>query len=446
MSRLPADPAALPPADPPAPPILRRPAERPAAPAKSAVPAAAEQQAVAAQIEEVYKLSQPKTAGGQGEVGPRANDLARKATQNMAERFVLRRKAMELAADGGELGLAFAVIETIGSEFQIDVLVVKETVLTKFAEKASEPDRAKAAVQQALELVDEALRENAMSWPNKAATAAVRAAQGAGTPPELRKQAVERRTKVQKLFEQWQQVEQAQAALAADPADAEANLAVGRWKCLVEGDWTAGVALLAKGSDGTLKAAAAQEQTGGADTRDTAQARRRLVGRRAGVCGRGESGVAAARGTLVSADGQPGGLAAGTGQGHEAARRDCRVPREPLAARKAAGEGRRQEARRADDPHAARRDETVRPGGVAMESRGRSAQQRGGHDARRRELPDHDEGPEGELVRVRAENEGPLRRRSTWSWTVAATATPAACDCCITRAGSRTNCRRPRGR
>ena len=243
-------------------PLTRR---APEAPAKLAVPAATEQQAVAAQIEDVYKLSQAKTAADKVKLARELSDLARKATQNTAERFVLRRKAMELAADGGELRLAFDAIETIGSEFQIDVLSAKETVLAKFAEKASEPDRAKAAVQQALELVDEALREKRYELAHKAATAAVRAAQRTGTPPELRKQAVERRTKVQKLFEQWQQVEQAEAALVANPADAEANLALGHWKCLVEGDWSAGVALLAKGSDATLKAAAAQEQTGGSD-------------------------------------------------------------------------------------------------------------------------------------------------------------------------------------
>ena len=251
------------PADPPV-----EPSSPPTPPAKLAVPSTLEQQTVTAQIEEVYKVSQAKTTAEKVKLAQELSELARKPTQNVAERFMLRRKAMELAADGGDLSLAFAIIETIGGEYQIDVLTVKDSVLTKFAEKAGDPDRTKAAVQHALELVDEALREKRYELSQKAATVAVRAAQRTGTPPELRKQAVERRTKVQKLYEQWQHVEAAQKALATNAADPEANLVVGRWKCLVEGDWSAGVELLAKGSDETLKAAAAQEPAGGNEAAD----------------------------------------------------------------------------------------------------------------------------------------------------------------------------------
>ena len=52
------------------------------------------------------------------------------------------------------------------------------------------------------------------------------------------------------------------ATAAADPrglADAARNLAVGRFRCFVRGDWDGGLPLLAKGSDDALRAAAERD-------------------------------------------------------------------------------------------------------------------------------------------------------------------------------------------
>ena len=70
------------------------------------------------------------------------------------------------------------------------------------------------------------------------------------------------RGQVEKLAEDWEPVERARAALAADPADAAAALIDGRYRCLVEGDWKTGLELLAKCSDQALAAAAAQDLAG----------------------------------------------------------------------------------------------------------------------------------------------------------------------------------------
>ncbi|HEX3998619.1 MAG TPA: hypothetical protein VHX65_08730, partial [Pirellulales bacterium] len=49
------------------------------------------------------------------------------------------------------------------------------------------------------------------------------------------------------------------AVLDKNPADAEANLAVGRWRAFYKNDWPTGLPLLAKGSDEKLKSLAAEE-------------------------------------------------------------------------------------------------------------------------------------------------------------------------------------------
>ena len=47
-----------------------------------------------------------------------------------------------------------------------------------------------------------------------------------------------------------------------DPAEPAANLAAGRYLCLVKGDWEQGVPMLALGSDAALKAVALMELRG----------------------------------------------------------------------------------------------------------------------------------------------------------------------------------------
>jgi hypothetical protein len=63
----------------------------------------------------------------------------------------------------------------------------------------------------------------------------------------------------------------AQETLEKTPADPEANLAVGRWRCFYKGDWSAGLTLLAKGSDEKLKALAEQEIKAPADADEQVQ-------------------------------------------------------------------------------------------------------------------------------------------------------------------------------
>jgi formylglycine-generating enzyme required for sulfatase activity len=53
--------------------------------------------------------------------------------------------------------------------------------------------------------------------------------------------------------QQWDGFHKAQATLAKTPDDPAANLAVGRYLALVQGDWDEGIVRLAKGPDGPLK-------------------------------------------------------------------------------------------------------------------------------------------------------------------------------------------------
>lgn len=228
---------------------------------KKPIPSLSEQQKVLEQIEELYKLSTLKSPAEKLKAAGELAELAKKSGSD-AEAFTLRRKAMDLALEGGSLDKACEMIDEIDAEFKIDVLVVKENILTRFVDRASDTERVAAAIRLALDLTDDALHEKRYALAQSAVNAGNRASQKPTATLDLRKRIAERRTKVQKLYEQWQQVEKARAVLAENPDDAAANLTLGKWKCLVEEDWTGGVPLLARGNDQGLKQAAEKESSG----------------------------------------------------------------------------------------------------------------------------------------------------------------------------------------
>ncbi len=74
---------------------------------------------------------------------------------------------------------------------------------------------------------------------------------------------VNRGKEVENLQAAFAGVNESLAALDKRPLDAEANLAVGRFRALIKGDWDGGIPYLALSGDARLKSAAVAELTAG---------------------------------------------------------------------------------------------------------------------------------------------------------------------------------------
>ena len=227
-------------------------------PQKAPLPAAALQEKILVELEEVYRLSE---ANSDEEKCRRARELVKRAKSSqdhLDERFVLLRRAMELASEGSDAALVLQVVETIGTDFSVDVLLVKQKVLAKFAASGSEPPRIESFLENVDGVIDQALAEDRYELALGLVNTAERLCQ---KPPgrSHRKRIHDRREQVQHLLDQWHEVQQAQATLKANPVDAAAHLVLGRWHCLAKEDWPQGFFHLAKGSDPALKALAEEE-------------------------------------------------------------------------------------------------------------------------------------------------------------------------------------------
>ena len=225
---------------------------------KLAVPAATEQEKIAKQLNDLYKTSQP---------GPKdpakaqeLYDVAAKDGSSPAERYMLLMKGAEIAAAAGDLNLSLQGIDTLDADYDIDTLEAKQKLLDKFI-AAGKPDQLAIAIPTTEQLVDQAVAADRFDIAVVLATTASKAVAKSkiATHKEVEDRLARRRHDIHLLEPIYAAAKKAQETLDKTPADAEANLTVGRWLCFYKGDWTTGLPLLAKGSDEKLKALAEQE-------------------------------------------------------------------------------------------------------------------------------------------------------------------------------------------
>jgi len=225
-----------------------------------AVPSAEDQAAVLEKLKEVYELDKQRTIDEKLALAGEMLTLAERSRGRPTERFVVLRKVMELASEGGDAASAFEAIDRIAADFEIDALTVKAKVLPNVTAAAGDAEKLGWLTEAGLALVDEAAGRSQYDVANAIIETVHRACLGpAGR--DYRKRLYDRRMEIERLYRLWQEFDEALSKLELTPDDPEANLAVGRWYCLRQNDWPQGLPHLAKGSDPALRAAAEDEVT-----------------------------------------------------------------------------------------------------------------------------------------------------------------------------------------
>jgi uncharacterized protein (TIGR03067 family) len=168
-----------------------------------------------------------------------------------AARFVLLREARDLAAQGGDLSLANEAIEETNAHFAVNPAELKAAAILAAAPVVS-ADKGKAVVELTLEVLSEVLQQDNLDTAHKllkAATELANRSKSLGLLTRIEK----RRAEVQAVEKALAQVKEYAEALKKNPEDAKANLEMGKYLCLLRGNWDRGLPLLAKGSDADLK-------------------------------------------------------------------------------------------------------------------------------------------------------------------------------------------------
>ncbi|MDY0165614.1 MAG: SUMF1/EgtB/PvdO family nonheme iron enzyme [Thermoguttaceae bacterium] len=245
-----------PPSDVPETPAETTPSQ-PVQAAKRPVPDRAAQEGVRRVLDETYDTSSARPLAERLALVDQLAALAEKSG-DAAERFVLLRRASELASEAGEGERMMRLVGQIADEFDVDRLRVEVAMLDGFSKKATSEEQIGALVRSSATVIEEALAAERFDLADSLSAAVYRACQASAGRP-FRVEALNRRRRVQQLRTQSDEVQAARTAVQSNPDDEAAHTTLARWHCFVRNDWSQALPHFAKGSEPELRALAERE-------------------------------------------------------------------------------------------------------------------------------------------------------------------------------------------
>jgi serine/threonine protein kinase/Leucine-rich repeat (LRR) protein len=193
------------------------------------------------------------------------HDYAVKLNDDPVGKYVILREARDLAAEGGDLAFVSAVSALAELDYKVDGLAWL-TEACEMAQKRTLPAAiCKSLANGMLSNIDVALDADKFELAERLMAVALATARKAQDPVTL-KTVVDRDKQFSKDKQQRQAVAKARETLKEKPDDSAANLALGKFLCFNEANWSEGLACLAKGSDTTLKELAEKSIVAPTDT------------------------------------------------------------------------------------------------------------------------------------------------------------------------------------
>ncbi len=174
-----------------------------------------------------------------------------------AVRYAAWHEAQDLAAEGGDLGTALAAIGRLGAAYDVDASALKVAAV-KSSARTRDPKTAASVYAAGRDLVERLADADDYDTALGVATPLADLARRLKDPGLVREMQ-ERTTALRSAQAAWNRVRASVARLEEDPDDAEACLAVGRYRAAERGDWEAALPLLARCSHAGLKEAAAAD-------------------------------------------------------------------------------------------------------------------------------------------------------------------------------------------
>ncbi|MBI1310505.1 hypothetical protein GC176_04290 [bacterium] len=176
------------------------------------------------------------------------------ATQKFAALEVARQMAVALP----DVAMTFRTIQQLEDEFQIDALAVRIDSLRELGNSGIDAQERMPFVERLTSVADQAVAADLFDAGVELLQLARKYALQARESARLR-EITDRLSDVTKLAADFAALEPARKTLQTNAFDPEACLSVGRFRCFAQGDWEAGLKLLAQCSDRRLQAPAASD-------------------------------------------------------------------------------------------------------------------------------------------------------------------------------------------
>jgi hypothetical protein len=175
-----------------------------------------------------------------------------------AAKYVLLRQAAEVAAGAGDFTTVAKAAEQVSAAFAVDAATVEAEALLKSAGSPATAEAGRALADRYVSVLERLIARREHAVAARVAPAALAAARK-GRDPDLTARLKSLDRDVKDLAAEAARVKGANAALASNPDDPNANLVVGRALCFTSGDWDRGLPYLAKASDAAIRALARRD-------------------------------------------------------------------------------------------------------------------------------------------------------------------------------------------
>src|SRR6185503_4204093 len=166
-------------------------------------------------------------------------------------RYVVLREAVDLAAQGEDLGTSFAAAERLAARFDVDPFGLKADALSTARKAARRTDVLARIATTALRTSREARLADRLDAALRSLKEAETASKGS-KDASLAKPIADETRLLAAAKKDLAEVEEARTKLSGTPDDPKANLTVGRWLVFEKGKVKEGLPLLAKGADKRL--------------------------------------------------------------------------------------------------------------------------------------------------------------------------------------------------
>jgi hypothetical protein len=237
--------------EPQPPPVVRSPVPTGEALRKSA-------EAVSGEIKtEIRRIN---SAGDQRELAHKLAERATQTSDDPAKRYALAHRALELAIKLCDVHLASDLVGGLSTFYSQNSWALRGNTLQRLAQSAPNRETREIIAEAALNLVEPALADDDYDSAQKLATLSMNLATALRNIP-LRDQARELIDRLKQIQLWLTPVKDAKYQLAADPANADANLIIGEFKSLMKRDWPGGLVNLRAANDKQLGALVEREQT-----------------------------------------------------------------------------------------------------------------------------------------------------------------------------------------
>ncbi len=173
--------------------------------------------------------------------------------------FVLMQTARNIAVSAGDLELTFKAIDAVDQAFQVNTtLYDKVQAFDAVAKAVRNDDQRKVIAESAVQLATAAQDAGQFDEAQQVASTGLTAAKRL-RDKDLVASLLELERSLDAYLETYNKIKPALAVLQTQPADPDANLTVGRFRCFSEGKWDEGIPMLALGSDPDYQTVALSE-------------------------------------------------------------------------------------------------------------------------------------------------------------------------------------------